>query len=106
MKGRRPGSPVRTRIAAILDKTGPLYGYQIYKIYRVVFGDVCMRTIYYNLKSGAVKKEFIVKEIKKEKGNYTWGPEAEKIYYSIGPNANIHILSENEKSQLKSIVSN
>jgi hypothetical protein len=31
--------------------------------------------------------EFVVKEIRKEKGDYSWGSEAEKTYYALGPNA-------------------
>ncbi|MBW2971588.1 hypothetical protein KY359_01000 [Candidatus Woesearchaeota archaeon] len=32
-------------------------------------------------------QEFVIKQIKKEKGDYSWGGEAEKIYYGLGPAA-------------------
>jgi hypothetical protein len=50
-----------------------------------------MRSIYYHLKKGLELKEFRISKIKSEKGDYSWGPEAEKIYYSLGENANPHI---------------
>ena len=43
-----------------------------------------MRSIYYNLKKGAELGEFKVNKIEKEKGNYSWGNVAEKIYYGLG----------------------
>jgi len=40
-----------------------------------------------NFFSALATKEFKVESIKSEKGNYSWGPSAEKVYYSLGPNA-------------------
>ena len=63
------------------------YGYEIYKIYREIFPTVTMRSIYYHLKKGVELEEFRVAQIKSEKGNYSWGLQAEKIYYALGKNA-------------------
>ncbi len=63
------------------------YGYEIYKAYIVIFPKVTMRSIYYHLKKGTSLGEFKVSKIEKEKGDYSWGPEAEKIYYALGNNA-------------------
>jgi hypothetical protein len=46
-----------------------------------------MRSIYYHLRKGLAIKEFEIEKIKKESGNYSWGGEAEKIYYRLGPAA-------------------
>ncbi|MFC1697362.1 hypothetical protein ACFL1H_03450 [Nanoarchaeota archaeon] len=71
---------------------GSGYAYDIYKHYIELFPKVTMRSIYYNLKKGVVLGEFSVKEIRKEKGDYSWGVEAEKIYYELGNNAKAKIL--------------
>ena len=47
-----------------------------------------MRSIYYHLKKGTSLNEFKINKIEKERGQYSWGNEVEKIYYSLGPNAN------------------
>jgi hypothetical protein len=63
------------------------YGYDIYKAYVDIFAPVTLRSIYYNLRKGEKLGEFKVKEIKREKGDYSWGASAEKIYYSLGDKA-------------------
>lgn len=63
------------------------YGYEIYKAYIALFPKVTMRSIYYHLKKGVDLNEFKVEKIEKEKGDYSWGGEAEKIYYSLGDKA-------------------
>ena len=78
---------IRQNIVEILYFLGRGYAYEISKIYKEIFPNVTMRSIYYHLKKGVVTQEFVVKDIKKEKGDYSWGPEAEKIYYSLGPMA-------------------
>ena len=48
----------------------------------------CTReSIYYHLKKGVALGEFKVDRIEKEKGDFSWGSEVEKIYYALGPNA-------------------
>jgi hypothetical protein len=91
MKGRPVGSIIRNRIAAILNKINVGYGYELYKIYKEFFGQVHIRTIYYNLKKGIEKEEILLFKIEKEIGAYSWGNEVEKIYYIIGPYANIKL---------------
>ena len=52
-----------------------------------MYPPVTLRVIYYHLKKGVALGEFKIETIKKEKGNYSWGGEAEKKYYKIGLNA-------------------
>ena len=86
-RGRPPKSIIRQNIVEILYFLGQGYAYEIAKIYMEIFPIVTQRSIYYHLKKGVATQEFVVKEIKKEKGDYSWGPEAEKIYYGLGPGA-------------------
>ncbi len=86
-KGRPVRSEIRQNIIEILFYTKEDYGYEIYKNYIAIFPKVTMRSIYYHLKKGVALNEFKVSKIEKEKGDYSWGGEAEKIYYSLGNNA-------------------
>ena len=86
-KGRPVKSEIRQNIIEILCFIKEGYGYDIYRTYIAIFPKVTMRSIYYHLKKGVNLHEFKVSRIEKEKGNYSWGPEAEKIYYSLGENA-------------------
>lgn len=87
--GRPVESEIRQNIAEILAHIGQGYGYEIAKLYLNIFPKVSQRVIYYHLKKGLSTKEFIIKEIKSEQGQYSWGGEAEKVYYSLGPNASL-----------------
>ncbi len=86
-KGRPVKSEIRQNIVEILHFIGNGYGYEIYKIYREIFPKVSMRVIYYHLKKGQVLGEFRVEKIKKEQGDYSWGSEAEKVYYCLDKKA-------------------
>ncbi len=86
-RGRPLGSPIRQNIIEILYFMKSGYGYNIYKKYREIFPKVTMRVIYYHLNKGLNTKEFSIEKVEKEKGDYSWGGEAEKIYYKLGPNA-------------------
>jgi hypothetical protein len=86
-RGRPVESAIRQRIIEILYFLKEGYGYDISKVYMAVYPKVTMRSIYYHLKKGVSTGEFKVKRIKSEKGNYSWGGEAEKIYYALGPKA-------------------
>jgi len=97
MKGRPEGSVIRDRIIGIISKLGSSYGYEIYKIYKETFGKTHIRSIYYNLKKAIEKEELIVVNVKRELGNYSWGDEVEKVYFSIGPYAKSSINSDDEK---------
>ena len=86
-RGRPVKSQIRQNVIEILHFMGEGYAYELYKVYRDVFAPVTMRSIYYHLKKGLVTEEFKLKHIKKEQGDYSWGTQAEKIYYELGPNA-------------------
>lgn len=86
-RGRPTKSAIRQNIVEILYFLGQGYGYEIHKIYNAVFPACTLRSIHYHLKKGLLTKEFKVKEIKKEKGEYSWGGTVEKIYYELGSNA-------------------
>lgn len=87
-RGRPVKSIIRQNIIEILHFMKSAYGYDLYKEYIEIFPKVTMRSIYYHLNKGIKIKEFEIDKIQKEKGHYSWGPEAEKIYYRLGPNAN------------------
>ena len=86
-KGRPVKSEIRQNIVEILYFMKQGYGYEIYKAYVAIFPKVTMRSIYYHLRKGVDLNEFKVSKVEKEKGEYSWGPEAEKIYYSLENNA-------------------
>ena len=87
MRGRPLKSIIRQGIVEILYFSNSMYGYDIFKIYNTIFPAVTQRSIYYNLHKGEQIGEFKVSKIKSEKGNYSWGESAERIYYRLGPNA-------------------
>lgn len=87
MRGRPPKSDIRQNVVEILFFLKKAYGYDIYRIYKQIYPAVTMRSIYYHLKKGVQTGEFKVKKIKKEKGDYSWGSEAEKIYYGLSKEA-------------------
>ena len=87
MRGRPLRSEIRQRIIEILYFMKKGYGYDISRIYNKIFPKVTMRSIYYHLKKGVDLEEIKVHQIKSEKGHYSWGQEAEKIYYALGKNA-------------------
>ncbi|MBW3003674.1 DUF2513 domain-containing protein [Candidatus Woesearchaeota archaeon] len=86
-RGRPVKSQIRQNIIEILYFLGKGYGYDIYKVYREVFPKVTMRSIYYHLKKGVEIGEIKVNTVKAEKGDYSWGDEAEKTYYALGDKA-------------------
>lgn len=102
-KGRPTQSQIRQNIIALLYYMKKAYGYEIYKVYVKIFPKVTLRVIYYHLKKGVALGEFQVSTIEKEKGNYSWGTEAEKIYYGLGPNAK-PTLNERVKEYFEKII--
>jgi hypothetical protein len=86
-RGRPCHSEIRQNIVELLFFFKSCHGYELYKHYCEVFPDVAMRSIYYHLKKGVKLDEFAVDKVVREKGEFSWGTEAEKIYYSNGPNA-------------------
>ena len=87
-RGRPIKSKVRDNIVELLYFLKSAYGYDIYKNYIELFPRTTMRNVYYHLKKGLALKEFAIDKIEIEKGEYSWGGEAEKIYYKLGPNSN------------------
>ena len=90
-RGRPAQSQIRQNIVEILHFMGEAYAYEIYKAYIEIFPPVTMRSIYYHLKKGTITKEFALKEIRKETGDYSWGTQVEKIYYELGSQASASI---------------
>ncbi len=86
-RGRPVKSQIRQHVVEILFFLGKAYGYDVYKVYKAVYPKVTLRSIYYHLHKGVQIGEFKVERIEREKGDYSWGSEAEKIYYTLGPNA-------------------
>lgn len=86
-RGRPPKSPIRQNIIDVLFIMKKGYGYDIYKIYKDIFPKATMRSIYYQLKKGVALGEIKIYKIEKEKGNFSWGSEVEKVYYELGLNA-------------------
>jgi len=86
--GRPVKSKIRSNIIEILHYMGQGYGYQISKIYNEIFPKVTQRSIYYHLRKGISTTEINVYKVEQEKGNFSWGPMTEKIYYCLGRNAN------------------
>ncbi len=86
-RGRPVSSAIRQNIVELLYFMGRGYGYDIYKNYVQLFPRVTIRSVYYHLRKGIVLGEFEIDRIEKEKGDYSWGEMAEKIYYKLGPKA-------------------
>ncbi|PIN79782.1 hypothetical protein COV16_02405 [Candidatus Woesearchaeota archaeon CG10_big_fil_rev_8_21_14_0_10_34_8] len=86
-RGRPTGSVIRNNIIEILAQMGEGYGYQISQVYNRIFPACTMRSVHHHLKKGLHTKEFKVKRIAKEEGQYSWGQHSEKIYYALGENA-------------------
>ena len=86
-KGRPVKSAIRQNVVEIIYYLNNGYGYQICKIYNEVFPIVTQRSIYYHLRKGLSTKELKVHKIEQEKGDFSWGNMAEKVYYSLGKNA-------------------
>jgi len=86
-RGRPVKSAIRQNIIELLFFLKEGYGYDIYRHYKEIFPSVSMRVIYYHLKKGTDLGEFRVNKIAKENGNFSWGNMAEKIYYSLGKEA-------------------
>ncbi|HII72628.1 TPA: hypothetical protein HA265_07765 [Candidatus Woesearchaeota archaeon] len=89
MKQSRPGRPlgsqIRQNIVELLYFLGEGYAYDVYKHYVEVFPKVSMRSVYYHLKKGIFTQEFVVKDVKQEMGEYSWGDRAERVVYALGP---------------------
>jgi len=88
-RGRPVKSEIRQRIAEILYFVGSMYGYKVHKIYCQIFPKCTREVVYYHLRKGVKLKEFEIKEVKLEKGNFSWGSTVEKKYYGLGSGARV-----------------
>lgn len=86
-RGRPTKSQIRQNIVELLYFMHKAYGYEIYKTYLELFPHCVQKSVYYHLSKGIMTKEFVVNEIRQEKGEYSWGSTVEKIYYELGPKA-------------------
>jgi hypothetical protein len=86
-RGRPIGSAVRQNIIEILYFIKSGHGYHIFKIYKQIYPKITLRAIYYHLRKGTDLGEFEIETVSREKGEYSWGGEAEKIVYKLGKNA-------------------
>jgi len=93
-RGRPTRSVIRQNLIEILHFMNEAYGYQLYKAYKDIFPVVTLRVIYYHLAKGKALGEFEVAGVKKTSGSYSWGPEAERVFYKLGPKAKPAILPE------------
>lgn len=89
-RGRPVKSDIRQALVEILAVVKKGYGYEIYKIYDAIYPKATLRAVYYNLRKGVELGEFKVNTVTSEKGNYSWGTQAEKTYYELGENAAPH----------------
>ncbi len=102
-KGRPLKTEIREKIACILKYKKSSYGYEIHKIYKKIFGKISLRNLYYNLNKGLELGEFIIVNVKKEEGEFTWGNKVERKYYSIGPQALFYNLTETQVKKLSEL---
>lgn len=93
-RGRPRGSQTRDRVADILSVAKRATGYELFKVYREVFGSITSRSIYYNLHQGVILDVFELDEIATEAGEYSWGSKAEKKYYTLGRKAKVSVDDE------------
>jgi len=87
MRGRPVFSRIRQNIVELLYFMGRGYGYEVYQAYVDIFPKVTMRSVYYQLRKGVDLGELEIESVKVEKGDYSWGADAEKTYYKLGKNA-------------------
>lgn len=110
--GRPSISIVRNRLVEILFIVGEDTAYNLHKHYISIFSPVSQRNVYYQLQKGKYMDIFEIKEIKIEKGEYSWGETARKVYYKNAKQAKPHIdklvieyfekLKEKKNEDLKS----
>ncbi|MBI3036987.1 hypothetical protein HYY73_04540 [Candidatus Woesearchaeota archaeon] len=86
-RGRPQGSPVRQNVTELLSQFGELHGYDVYKHYAKLFPKVSMRAVYYSLRNGVKKGYFKIAKVERQHGSYSWGPEAQRVYYALGETA-------------------
>jgi len=107
MSGRPVKSRIKERLVSILSKRRVSYGYELFRLYEKFYSKTNLRNIYYNLKRGVASGELLVIDVKRELGDYSWGDEVERIYYTLGPYAEVVDNNLNLKpAELKPDLSN
>ena len=61
-----------------------MHGYEICKHYMKIYPKASARAIYYSLSKGVKSGHFKIAKVEIQKGSYSWGPEAQRIYYTLG----------------------
>ena len=82
-RGRVVGSVIRDNLIELLFHLKQAYAYELYKHYKKVFGPVSIRSVYYNLTKGKDIGVFEIKEIQKVEGDFSWGPQAQRIVFGL-----------------------
>lgn len=100
---RKPGSVVRDRLNKILSVVNKIYGYEAQKIYEKVYGDVLLRTLYYNLKKGVEEGIFEIVDVAEIPGDFTWGFESNRVYYQNRKNVQ---MNQEEKKKIRKAAEN
>lgn len=95
--GRPQGSLTRDRLIDMLFVMGSATSYDLHKHYVVLFGKITQRNIYYHMRKGEASGIFEVDNIVDEKGDYSWGGVASKVYYKLGKMANPKINPDVKK---------
>ncbi|MBI2135841.1 hypothetical protein HYU06_02105 [Candidatus Woesearchaeota archaeon] len=104
-RGRPVHSVIRQNIVEILYFLQKGYGYDIYRIYCDLFPKVTLRSIYYHLRKGVSLEELKIEKVAVEHGDYSWGTQVEKIYYSLGKNAQPKLIDAVKRYFEEKIVS-
>jgi len=86
-RGRPTKSVIRQNVVNYLFTFGSTTGYDLAKKYDTYFPKCTMRSVYYHLQKGLTTGEIIIKEVKDEAGEFSWGNTVRKVYYDIGPEA-------------------
>jgi len=86
-RGRSLGSPIRDNLIELLYFLGPSYGYDLYKKYKKIWGNVSLRSIYHHLAKGIDLGIFEIDGIQKVEGKYSWGTGVQRTLYKLSSNA-------------------
>ncbi len=86
-RGRKLRSPIRQNLVEMLYYSSPITGYDAYKLYKSIFASCSQRSIYHHLQKGLETDEFTIESVADESGEYSWGKQAQKVYYVLGENA-------------------
>ncbi len=80
--GRPSKSVVRDNLMELLFVFGKLTAYDAHKHYIKLFAKTSRRNVYYQLQKGCDTGLFDKEQVT-EKGDYSWGTESKKVYYTL-----------------------